>query len=118
MTVCLLLFVAVVVAIGGNEEVVSMTGITEFIAFTPLTTVEILDVIVVFEFLVVLDTITAVVFEVIVLLELVVTLGPVAIVTFIVAFVVVFIGIHVCLIISAPFSAIMVVGAFVLALTI
>jgi hypothetical protein len=107
-----------------------MTGIVEFNASVPLTVVEILDVIVVFDLVVMLDTITVVVFEIMVVLEVMVALEPVvafdvvvfpgAIVPFTVAFVaavVAFMGIQVCLIISAPFSAIMVVGAFVLPLT-
>jgi hypothetical protein len=114
--VCLLVFVSIVVAIGGAGEVVSTTDIVEINGAVTFLVVEALDV------RVVLDFITIVVFETLVLLEPVVLLDvvvfPGAIVPFVVVFgAVVFIGIQVCLIMSAPFSAIMIVGALVFPLT-
>jgi hypothetical protein len=112
----LLVFVSIVVAIGGDGEVVSSTNIAEINGAVTFLVVEALDV------TVVLDFFTIVVFETVVLLEPVVLLGvlvlPGLIVPFIAIFVaVVFIGIQVCLIISAPFSAIIIVGALVFPLT-
>lgn len=98
----LLVFVGVVVAVVGNGEVVSAADVEEFNDTVSFTSVETRDVIVL------LDTDTIVVLDAIVFLEFadVIVLQGVLVVFF-----VVFMGIHVCLIISDPFSAIIAVGA-------
>jgi hypothetical protein len=108
----LLLFVGVVVAVSGNCEVVSV-DIEDFNDTVSFTSVETRDVILLF------DTITVVVLYAIVVLELADGLMLQGVlVVFVVVFVfVLLMGIQVCLIISAPFSAIIVVGALVFPLT-
>jgi hypothetical protein len=112
VTAPLLVFVGVVVAMGGNCEVVSV-DIEDFNNTVFFTSVETRDVAVLF------DTITVVVLDAVFVLEFAdVVMVQGVLVVFIVVFVfVLFMGIQVCLIISAPFSAIIVVGALVFPLT-
>jgi hypothetical protein len=108
--VLLLVFVGVVVAVCGNGEVVSAADIEDVNDTVCFTTVETRDVTVLF------DTVTVVLDDVLELTDVALSQG--VLVAFIFVFVVVlFIGIQVFLIRSAPFSAIIIVGALVFPLT-
>jgi hypothetical protein len=108
----LLVFVGFVVAVVGNGEVVSV-DIEDFNDTVSFTSFETRDVTVLF------DTVTVDVLDVTVVLDLdVLVMLHGVLVVFIGVFVfVLFMGIQVFLIISAPFSAIIVVGALVFPLT-
>jgi hypothetical protein len=106
------LFVGVVVAVIGNGEAVSV-DIEDFNNTVSFTSFETRDVTVLF------DTVSVDVLDVTVVLEPadVVMLQGVLVVFVVVFVFVLFLGIQDCLIISAPFSAIIVVAALVFPLT-